>query len=455
MLLIFPIAYIVSFLVSLWGVFKKRGEAIFIFVIVGLPIYNTALSITYAYRLKGWIPALQSCKELLILLSLSMLVWNYRKKITFHSLDYWILAFLIYTSIYIILPLGHYSFTEKLVALKSLSFFTLIYFTGRCIDIDKVYIKKIFYSISILSIAAALLLVVEVITNTHFQTITGFSLFNADFFGSEIGGHYGLSWTFERDNGVKRFASFFSNPLEFSSSTLITTAIILALYTQKDNSLRITHFGWIVALSALFSVVLAISRASLIAYVLLIYCYAMITRRREIQYVIYSLLGFATIYLLYLIKDRNLYDYIISTIQLNDTSSVGHLLEWVEGAQSILTHPFGIGLGESGKVAAALQQNVGGENQFIIIGVQTGLISLVIYVGIYILIIRRCLQWYPLLSGKSKMLTLTLLLMKIAFIFPLLTSNFDSNSYITFLTWLLTGIWISLLQKETVLKTLQ
>ena len=264
-----------------------------------------------------------------------------------------------------------------------------------------------------------------------------------------------MSWTFERDNGVKRFASFFSNPLEFSSSTLITTAIILALYTQKDNSLRITHFGWIVALSALFSVILAISRASLIAYVLLIYCYAIITRRREIQYVIYSLLGFATIYLLYLIKDRNLYEYIVSTIQLNDTSSVGHLLEWVEGAQSILTHPFGIGLGESGKVAAALQQNVGGENQFIIIGVQTGIISLAIYVGIYILIIRRCLQWYPLLSGKSKMLTLTLLLMKIAFIFPLLTSNFDSNSYITFLTWLLTGIWISLLQKETELKTFQ
>ena len=190
MLLIFPIAYIVSFLVSLWGVFKKRGEAIFVFVIVGLPIYNTALSVTYAYRLKGWIPAFQSCKELLILLSLSMLVWNYRKKLIFHSLDYWILAFLLYTSFYIFLPLGHYSFTEKLVALKSLSFFTLIYFTGRCIDIDKVYIKKIFYSISILSIAAALLLVVEVITNTHFQTITGFSLFNADFFGSEIGGHY-------------------------------------------------------------------------------------------------------------------------------------------------------------------------------------------------------------------------------------------------------------------------
>jgi hypothetical protein len=310
----------------------------------------------------------------------------------------------------------------------------------------------LFYWVGILSIATSLLLLYELITYTHFQTYTGYALYNEDFFGADIGGHYGLSWTFERDNGVKRFASFFSNPLDLANSTLLTTAMVLSMYTDKKNTLGLTRFGWIVAISTLIAIILALSRASLAAYGVLIYCYALIARKKEIQYLIYSLLGLSILYLLYLIKDKSVLEYIVSTIQLSDSSSLGHLLEWAEGAQSIASHPFGIGLGESGKVAAVLQQNIGGENQFIIVGVQTGILSLFIYIAIYVLIIRNCWKYYPLLTGKAKMLALSLLLIKIAFIFPLFTSNFDSNSYITFLTWLLTGIFISMVEKLKTMK---
>jgi FtsH-binding integral membrane protein len=68
------------------------------------------------------------------------------------------------------------------------------------------------------------------------------------------------------------------------------------------------------------------------------------------------------------------------------------------------------------------------------------------------MIIKNAIQYYPIVFGKLKTLTLTLVLMKIAFIFPMLTSNFDSNSYISFLIWLLTGIWISMIQKEIEIK---
>jgi len=452
MLLIFPIAYIVSFIISLWGVYKKRGEDLFVFVIIGLPIYNSSLSIAYSYHLKDWIPFLQSFKELLILFALATLIWNYKKKVSFHTLDYWIAGFLIYTAVYIILPLGHYSIIEKLVAIKSLSFFTIIYFTGRCIDTDKINFKNIFYSVGILTIAAALLLIIEVLTYTHFQSISGFTAFNTEFFGLDSGGNYNLGWTFERENGFKRFASFFANPLEFSTSMLVTVSMVLSMYTQSNNSLKPNKFGWIVMAATFFSVIMALSRASLLSYTLLIYCYALLTKRKEIQYFIYLMLLLAVAYLLYLMKDSNIYDYIINVIQLNDSSSIGHLLEWVEGVESIIAHPLGIGLGESGKVAAALQNNVGGENQLIIVGVQTGIISLIIYITIYIMIIKNAMQYYSVVFGKLKTLTLTLVLMKIAFIFPMLTSNFDSNSYISFLIWLLTGIWISMIQKEIEIK---
>ena len=447
MLLIFPLIYIISFLLAIWGIYKKIGEAAFIYVIIGLPIYNTSFSILYIYRLKDWIPVLQSLKELLILSTLLMLIWNYRKRLIFHTLDYWVLAFLLYTSFYTLIPIGHFSILQKLLALKGLSFFTVIYFTGRLIDIDKIYISQIFYWVGIVAIAAACFQLYEVITDTHFQTFSGYSVYNEEFYGEVSSGHYGLSWTFERDNGVKRFASFFSNPLDLANSTLVTTAMILAMYTDKKNTLRLNKYGWIVAISALFAVIFAISRASLAAYAIIIYCYAVITKRKEIQYVIYSLIVAAILYLFYLMKDKTLYDYIISTIQLSDSSSIGHLLEWIEGTQTIISNPMGIGLGESGKVSSVLQENIGGENQFIIVGVQTGIISLFIYITIYILVIRYSWKWYLLLNGKAKKLALCLFLIKIAFIFPLFTSNFDANSYIVYLTWLLTGILISMIQK--------
>lgn len=447
MLLIFPLIYLVSFLLAILGVYKKIGEAAFIYVIIGLPIYNTSFSILYIYQLKDWIPFLQSLKELLILSTLAMLIWNLRKKFIFHTIDYWILAFLVYTSLYTLLPIGHFSIFQKLLALKGLSFFTVIYFTGRLIDTDKIYISQIFYWVGVVAILAACFQMYEVITDTHFQTYSGYSLYNEEFYGEASSGHYGLSWTFERDNGVKRFASFFSNPLDLANSTLVTTAMILAMYTDKKNALRINKFGWVVAISALFAVIFAISRASLAAYAIIIYCYSIITKRKEIQYIIYSIIVAAILYLFYLMKDKTLFDYIISTIQLSDSSSLGHLLEWIEGTQTILSNPLGIGLGESGKVSSVLQENIGGENQFIIVGVQTGVISLFFYITIYILVIRYCWKWYPLLTGKAKTLALCLFLIKIAFIFPLFTSNFDSNSYIIYLTWLLTGILISMIQK--------
>ncbi|MBU6263119.1 MAG: hypothetical protein KGO00_09020, partial [Bacteroidetes bacterium] len=63
-----------------------------------------------------------------------------------------------------------------------------------------------------------------------------------------------------------------------------------------------------------------------------------------------------------------------------------------------------------------------------------------LYVGIYVVVVSACYRAYINVGSK---LALALFLMKLSFIFPLMTSNFDSYSYILYLTWLLTGIFIS------------
>jgi O-antigen ligase len=449
MLLIFPFAYLLSFFLSLRGLWQKKTNAIFIYVIAGLPIYNTALSIVYGYKLKSWIPVLQSCKELLIVVALVVAIWNYRKKLIPHRLDYWILAFLAYTVLYVLLPIGKYDLLQKLVALKSLSFFTIIYFVGRLLDTSDFSLQKILYAVGVLAFFAACLLAFEVVTYTHFQTHIGYAFFNQDYYGLDVGGHYGLSWSFEINDGLKRFASFFANPLELAGSTLVATSLWLAVYTTSNNKLEITKTGWIIAGLTLFALLTALSRSSLAGYFILLYAYALITRKKEILYFIYALVGIGVVYLFYVLNDRNVYEYIISTVQLSDSSSIGHLLEWVEGIQSIVTSPLGLGLGESGRVAAAVQENVGGENQFIIVGVQTGIISLLLYLGIYVVVVSACYRAYKLYEGNTKKMALALFVLKLSFIFPLMTSNFDSYSYILYLTWLLTGIFITSVGSQT------
>jgi hypothetical protein len=449
MLLIFPFAYLLSFFLSLRGLWQKKTNAIFIYVIAGLPIYNTALSIVYGYKLKSWIPVLQSCKELLIVVALVVAIWNYRKKLIPHRLDYWILSFLAYTALYVLLPIGKYDLLQKLVALKSLSFFTIIYFVGRLLDTSDFSLQKILYAVGVLAFFAACLLAFEVVTYTHFQTHIGYAFFNQDYYGLDVGGHYGLSWSFEINDGLKRFASFFANPLELAGSTLVATSLWLAVYTTTNNKLEITKTGWIIAGLTLFALLTALSRSSLAGYFILLYAYALITRKKEILYFIYALVGIGVVYLFYVLNDRNIYEYIISTVQLSDTSSIGHVLEWLEGIQSIVTSPLGLGLGESGRVAAAVQENVGGENQFIIVGVQTGIISLLLYIGIYVVVVSACYRAYKLYDGATKKMALALFVLKLSFIFPLMTSNFDSYSYILYLTWLLTGIFITSVGSQT------
>jgi hypothetical protein len=449
MLLIFPILYIIAFVIALRGILKQKEDALFLFVILALPIYNTALTISYGNGFKDWVPYLQSFKESILLIAFLSLIWNYKRKFIFRAIDQWLIVFFIGTFLIALLPLGRYTVIQKLVAFKSLSFFVLIYFTGRLMDPLQFQFKKIFNWVGFLSFAALGLLVYEISTYTHFQTYTDYAYFNEEFYGLEPSGRYGLTWSFEFNEGVKRFASFFSNPLELAGATLVTTAMVLSAYTDQGNRIIVDKFGWSVVLTTFVAILFALSRSSLLGYLLLIYVYSLITNRKEITYVFYTVIGIAVIYVIYLLNDRHAYDYLISTLQLSDSSSIGHVLEWIEGVQSMIDNPLGRGLGESGRVSAALQENVGGENQFIIVGVQTGIIPLLLYILIYFKIIAMSWRGFKFHDGSVRRLSLAIFLMKISFLAPMMTSNFDSYSFITYFSWLLTGVMVTMLSDES------
>lgn len=445
MLVLLPCIYVYSFLTSAYRLFQNKPQYILLFFVFGLPIYITSLSLTYQYGFESWVPVFQSFKEIIVLLTLGFLVFRRKEKLSFTPLDKLILAYLLYTSLYVILPLGNFSLIQKLLALKSLSFFPLVYFTGRLIDPKLVNLNHYFSYICLIAILAGIVLAGEIITYEHLQAHTGYAAFNEHFFGMEPSGHFDLSWTFETSNGLKRFASFYGGPLELGVNTLFTLSAIAALSTKDDNTIRMTNLVAVAFVVSCLSIFFAISRASLVSYFLVIYVYALITRQKQWLQVFYYGLAISLV-LIWFVLQGDIYELIITTLNFTDNSSAFHVLQWLEGLEAIASRPLGLGLGMSGRVSSAVGDNIGGENQLIIIGVQTGVISVLIYMAIYISVIKLCLTRFYKNKGKIRKLALCLLLVKIGLIIPTLTANVESYVYIAYITWFCTGMLTTMSQ---------
>lgn len=396
------------------------------------------------------IPFLQPLKEILILAAVGIGLWEYRGKFNIQLIDLGIIAYFLFTFAYVLLPIGELGIGAKLVAFKSTTFFAFVYLAGRLIKIREIYISKYFHYILVVTIAATLLLAFEILTDQHFQISTGYADFNFYLFNQEPTGNYGLTWTFETATGFKRFASFFANPLEFGAATLLTLSVIAGLYTMDNNRFKLDILGVVAILATQFSVLFAISRASLGSYMVMIFIYAWVTHNKLILRSIYAIVAAGVLYFTFflLVVNPDLYDLIYETVTFTNPSSVGHIIAWLNGVQAMIGSPMGLGLGASGILAESTGGGTGGENQFLIIGVQTGVIAVTIYISIYIALIVTCWKWLSKLTGKSRKVCMALLLMKIGFIIPMFTSELESSAYISYSVWFLSGVFVNIISQR-------
>jgi hypothetical protein len=442
MLLLFPLIYAGSFFSALYSILKGKHEAVLKFIIFGLPIYITALSIAFMYGLQKWIPFLQAFKELIIIITLLSLVLGLKRSVRLLLFDWLVIGYVAYNFLYIALPIGIYNTYEKILAFKNISFFPFVYFVGRLIQLKRVNANESLYYISLLQVIATVVLVTEILQDRHLQTITGYADYIYHYFDVKPAGSYGLTMTFEADNGVKRFASIFANPLEFAAITLVTVCWLCSVILFEKPSKKLSAFMVGTIACALFSIIFALSRASLTSFFLVWYVCAYLTGRKLIIRLIhYGIL--AGIGALLMLKG-NLIDYAIDTISFTNGSSVAHLISWVEGLQAIATHPMGLGLGSSGRVGAAFGLNVGGENEPIIIGVQSGVVTALLYIGLHIYAMYTATVLFKQTQGKAKKTALLVLLLKTALIIPLLTAEVESYAYVSYITWFFTGYLIQI-----------
>ena len=181
------------------------------------------------------------------------------------------------------------------------------------------------------------------------------------------------------------------------------------------------------------------SRGAIVACIGIILFGLLLNKNYKILLIILTFFILSISGLIYFGSDEIRY-LIIDTLKFENTSSLGHLVEWIEGILSVLNNPLGIGLAMSGNASGVDQAiKVGGENQFLIFGVQMGVLSIILYSLILFYIIKRSSKVYSLSSNLDKHLSFIVASTKFGLLLPLLTANAELYLFVSLTTWFFAG----------------
>ncbi len=433
-------------------IFKGNWSYFIFFLLIYLPFYITTLSVVYlATRSTTVVSLFQILKELVVLIAILVFI-IYQKKIAQYpikmmSTDWFLLGFLTLGFLYLFLPLGQASFLNKALYYKSMIIPGFVYFLGRNTRFEKQEIQLVFKIIFFIALSAFLVNLFEnFILDAHLQQYTGYSLYNFVINQIEPSGHFGLTWTFETQAVTKRLASFFSDPLEMASSVLMGFAAGLIWFLTSKR-----EYNWfyiLVMICSMGSLVFSASRAAFGAFFLMIFFLALVFRLYKlIAAGFLSLIVFA-VYVVFFASD-DFYFFVVDTITFENTSSVGHVVEWLLALDSMIGNPFGIGLAMSGNVGSVTDDlRVGGENQFLIYGVQLGWLGMILYVltlaSAVILSLRVFYRTDNLMEAR---LAFVAAAVKVGLLLPLFTANAEMYTYVAWATWWMAGYSVNVYSK--------
>ncbi len=417
------------------------------FLAAFLPVYITSLSLVFLVTNSTEILSLfQILKELIILVSLIIFLLFqkdlFRYPMRILTTDWMMLLLLSLGFLYLLLPLGSASFMNKALYYKSMLMPGFVYFLGRNTRWDELEIKRLFQLIFVVMGSAFWVNLVEnFILQAHLQQFTGYALYNREINGIDPTGNFGLSWTFETQAVTKRLASFFSDPLELASSVLMGFAAGLIWFLTTD---RKTNWQYLlVMLVSLGGLIFSASRAAFGAFFIMIFFVALVFRLYKLIGTGFLALVAFGIYVVFFASE-DFYFFVLDTLTFENSSSMGHVLEWLVALESMMSNPLGIGLAMSGNFGSVEDElRVGGENQFLIYGVQLGWLGMILYILTLANGIRDSIRVFRTTAQTSiARVAFTGAVVKVGLLLPLFTANVEIYTYVSWLTWWMIGFSI-------------
>ena len=442
--LILLIAYGVLVVYTVMSIARGKFEALLLYAIIFLPVYALFLSFTYeVFESPVLARIIQYSKELIILGALFTWVFgqknvlNTRWHISF--LDSCFIAFLSLTVLYFALGLGDATVVNRAIYVKNILLICIFYFFGRNIKVPFSEWNRMFQIVFIITVLACGLVVIEKLAGTHFHTFAGYAKYNLDIKGEEPTGIYGLAWTFEAEGGRPRYGSFFAHPLELSSGMLISAAVCifyLLFVPHKNNKYK--YLG--ILACAFICVLFAYSRASFVAFFMMLAFIALLLRYYQLLLAGFAVFVLIGLYIVFFAAEEVLF-FVIDTLTFENSSSMTHIVDWLAAVNSIIESPMGIGLAMSGNAGGVEKELiVGGENQFLVYGVQMGVIGMLIYIAMLGFGIRNAWRAFRMADNRQEsLIAFAAAAVKFGLILPLFTANAEVYIYVCLVSWWFIG----------------
>jgi hypothetical protein len=437
--------YILFIGFTLGEVYKGNSAYLVLYIICFLPFYTIfQITVFGAFDSTVLVNSIKYSKDFVFFSSFVLFIIGTKdsflhRNFYFSFLDKLIISFLALVLIYLIIPLGEADLVSKIIYAKNIFLIGILYFFGRNTDFNFRNWNLVIKLLTGLTLFSFVVALIETMVGIHLHSFLGYSNYNLVVNDIDPQGNFGLNWSFESQGAKPRYASFFADPLEFSASLLLffSLALWLCIHSKyKQNKLLFITLISIIIFSFLF----AFSRASMFSGILVLIFGLFLSKNYKIIFSIFFIVSFGLTYL-YFFSDEELRFFIQDTLTFQNTSSLGHLVEWIEGIISIYENPFGVGLAMSGNASGVDQSiKIGGENQFLIYGVQMGIISLALYLLILIKAIYNSARLYiKSVDYDHKSISFITSLTKFGLLIPLFTANAELYLFVAFFSWYLVG----------------
>jgi hypothetical protein len=197
-------------------------------------------------------------------------------------------------------------------------------------------------------------------------------------------------------------------------------------------------------LAAVGSLFFSASRAAFGAFFAMLFFIALVFRLYRLLLMgVFLLFGFV-VYVVYFASE-DFYYFVYDTLTFQNASSLGHAVEWFLALDAMVANPEGIGLAMSGNTGSVEDDvRVGGENQFLIYGVQLGVLGMLLYIGALALGIVKSLQVFRHTENVSDArVAFVAASTKFGLLLPLFTANAELYAYVSLVSWWAIGYSLS------------
>lgn len=450
---LFLVLYAVLYVYIFQNILKGKLQYVLFYSVIFLPVYTNFIANNFAgFESMTLVKILQYSKEGIFFSAFGIFLLSQKslvlKQWKISLLDFIFLSFIGLAFVFFLLGVGEATLVNRSIYLKNILLIGIFYFFGRNVRLSFGEWNNIFKAVFIIAGIAGLLVIFEKISGTHFHAISGYVDYHSFINGMDLEGTYGLGWTFEAEGGRPRYASFFAHPLELAASMLVVASIgVIYLISVPYKTNKYKYLGLLFC--AFICLAMAYSRASFASFFILLGFMAFLLRYYKIIGIAIGISLAIAFYIVFFAASDVLY-FVLDTISFQNSSSITHIVDWLNAVNSIMANPMGIGLAMSGNAGGVDKDlMVGGENQYLIYGVQMGVLGMLLYIGMLYYGIRNSWRAFRLSKNRQEaVIPFVAASVKFGMLLPLFTANAEAYIYVSLVSWWFIGYAESLYQKS-------